>query len=215
MLFMLSPLALGAALLAAAAPQAVAAAQAAPALWAPRPASPEDAAATQKTVRALVNAIRYSKDEMASKKLNLTAMARVLLGDSWATASAAQQHDIVATLTTLLSRTSFPKGRELFAYLDALLFEAAQQRGDRIFVKTVVVVHRNLKKVELPIEWVLTREQGTWQVVDIISMGESTAEGIRDEEVAPLLQEGGVQKLIDTMHERASKLVPATPAAAP
>ena len=174
----------------------------------PKRPSAEDTAAAQKAVRALVNAIRYNKDDLAVSKLNLVAMARVLLGDAWATATAAQQQDVVASLTTLLTRTSFPKGRELFAYLDALLFEAAQQRGSRIEVKTVVVVHRNLKKVELPIEWVLTRERGTWQVVDIISMNESTAEGIRDEEVAPLLQEGGVAKLIATMHERAARMGP-------
>ena len=178
-----------------------AAAQAAAAVAA-APASPADAAAAQKSVRALINAIRYNKDDLAAKRLNFDGMARLLLADSYAQASTAQRQDFVSSLGKLVAGTSFPKGRELFHYLDALLFEAATPQGDAMRVKSVVVVHRNLKKVELPIEWVLTRTAGQWQVVDIISMNESTAQGIREEEVLPLYKEGGLDKVLAAMHER-------------
>jgi ABC-type transporter MlaC component len=177
--------------------------------------APQDAAAAQKAVRALINAIRYNKDDLAASKLNFKGMASLLLGETWSEATPTQQNDFVHDLKTLVTRTSFPKGREMFAYLDALLFEAAQKCGDTMHVKSVVVVHRNLKKVELPIEWVLAADKGAWQVVDIISMNESTAAGIRSEEVLPLLQEGGLSKLLATLHERVAKLPPVAQPRAP
>jgi phospholipid transport system substrate-binding protein len=189
-------------------------AQAAPVAQAPQaaqapatvPASVADAAAAQKSVRALINAIRYNKDDLAAKKLNFDGMARLLLADDYAQASTAQRQDFVASLGKLVTGTSFPKGRDLFHYLDALLFETATSQGDAMHVKSVVVVHRNLKKVELPIEWVLTRTAGQWQVVDIISMNESTAQGIREEEVLPLYKEGGLTQVLTAMHERLEQL---------
>ncbi len=168
--------------------------------------APADAAAAQKSVRALINAIRYNKDAVAAKHLNFDGMAKLLLADSYAAATSAQRQDFVSALGTLVTRTSFPKGRDLFGYLDALLFETATAQGDTLHVKSVVVVHRNLKKVELPIEWVLTRSGSGWQVVDIISMNESTAHGIREEEVLPLMQEGGLAKVLQAMHERTNAL---------
>jgi phospholipid transport system substrate-binding protein len=160
-------------------------AQAAPVAQAPQaaqapatvPASAADAAAAQKSVRALINAIRYNKDDLAAKKLNFDGMARLLLADDYAQASTAQRQDFVTSLGKLV-----------------------------MHVKSVVVVHRNLKKVELPIEWVLTRTAGQWQVVDIISMNESTAQGIREEEVLPLYKEGGLTKVLTAMHERLEQL---------
>lgn len=177
--------------------------------------SAADAAAAQKSVRALINAIRYNKDAVAAKHLNFEGMARLLLLQDYDKASAAQRQQFVASLGTLVAKTSFPKGREMFHYLDALLFEAASQAGDTLQVGSVVVVHRNLKKVELPITWVLTRSQDVWQVVDIISMKESTAHGIREEEVLPLMQEGGMAKVLAAMQERLAQLPAATEAQAP
>jgi ABC-type transporter MlaC component len=165
-----------------------------------------DAAAGQKVVRALVNAIRYGKDQMAIDRLGLEHMSQMLLEDAWAGATPVQQHDFVEGLRTLLVRTSFPRGREMFAYLDALLFKGVTTQGEDLHLRSVVVVHRNLKKVELPLEWVLVRAGPAWQVVDIVSMGDSTAEGIRDEEVRPLRAQGGIEHVLAAMQERIHKL---------
>lgn len=177
-------------------------------------ATPTDAAAAQKSVRALINAIRYSKDDLAASKLGFEGMAKLLLADSWTEATPAQKQALVRDLGTLVTRTSFPKGRDLFGYLDALLFETATAQGDTMHVKSVVVVHRNLKKVELPIEWVLAQNPShQWQVIDIISMNESTAAGIREEEVLPLLHEGGLPKVLAALAERATQVGGSRPAA--
>ena len=196
LLCLLAPMVLGAAVPSARAATAQAAA----------PASSAEAAAAQKSVRALINAIRYNKDESAAKRLNFDGMAKLLLADGYAQASAAQRQDFVASLGKLVTGTSFPKGRDLFGYLDALLFGTATPVGDAMHLKSVVVVHRNLKKVELPIEWVLTRTSGQWQVVDIVSMNESTAAAIREQEVLPLYKEGGLPKVLTAMHERIEQL---------
>lgn len=174
----------------------------------PAAASANDAAQAQKSVRALINAIRYNKDAVAAKHLNFDGMARLLLLTEYDKATPKDRAAFVSALGTLVTRTSFPKGREMFHYLDALLFESATQAGDKVQVGSVVVVHRNLKKVELPITWVLTRTDNLWQVVDIISMNESTAHGIREEEVLPLLQEGGLPKVLSAMQDRLAQLPP-------
>jgi ABC-type transporter MlaC component len=186
----------------------LAVAQAAPP---PAAVTAADTQAAQKTVKALVNAIRYRKDALAAGKLGFEPMAKLLLQDAWQNATAAQRTDFVRGLTTLVTRTSFPKGREMFQYLDALLFESVAPVGDTLHVKSVVVVHRNLKKVEIPIEWVLGRAAAGFQVVDIISFNESIAEGIREEEVLPLLKDGGMPHVLEALQKRVAEL----PAEAP
>ena len=170
-----------------------------------------DTQSAQKTVKALVNAIRYRKDALAAGKLGFEPMAKLLLQDAWQSATTAQRTEFVQGLTQLVTRTSFPKGREMFAYLDALLFESVTPVGDTLHVKSVVVVHRNLKKVEIPIEWVLGSTAKGHQVIDIISFNESIAQGIREEEVLPLLKAGGMPQVLKALQERVAELPAESP----
>jgi phospholipid transport system substrate-binding protein len=165
-----------------------------------------DDKAVQKTLKTLVNSIRYNKDDVAAKQLSFEAMAKGLLQDTWAGLSEADRKEFLTHLETLIRRMSFTKGRDMFQYLDAVLYDPVKMQGDAAHCKSTVVVHRELKKTEIPIEWVLVREGGAWKVADTVTLGESTTEGIRQDQVLPLLKEGGVPALMDALRKKAAEL---------
>lgn len=186
---------------------AVPAGVAAAATPAPTPASAgATAQQAKKSVAALVNAIRFDKRALGEKHLGFGAMAQHLLGPSYQQMGSAERSQFIDDFRVLLVGTAFPKGHELFAYLDGILYGQARQDGERTLLPSTIVVHRNLKKTEMKVEWALVPENGELKVVDVVSMGESTCDGIRDDEVAPLVKEGGVQKLLSVLHERAESI---------
>lgn len=176
---------------------------------APQSVPGPDAGAAQSVVKGLVGAIRYGKDEIGAKRIGTTTMAKALLGPTWGEMNPGERDHFVTGLRKLLVATSFPRGREMFQYLDALLFAAPAKVGDQLQLPCTIVVHRELKKVEVPVTWVLGQEDGAWKVVDIVAQSESTTAGVREDEVMPLLKEGGVKKLLAVLDERLAKVAKA------
>ncbi|HET6343740.1 MAG TPA: ABC transporter substrate-binding protein, partial [Myxococcota bacterium] len=148
----------------------------------------------------------YNKDDVAAKQLSFEAMAKGLLQDTWTGLSEADRKEFLAHLETLIRRMSFTKGRDMFQYLDAVLYAPVTMHGEAAHCKSTVVVHRELKKTEIPIEWVLVKEGGAWKVADTVTLGESTTEGIRQDQVLPLLKEGGIPALMDALRKKAAEL---------
>jgi ABC-type transporter MlaC component len=162
--------------------------------------------ATQKTLKSLVGAIRYGKDDLAAKQVAFPQMAKTLLADDWQKLSPAEQTELSKGLETLVRALSFPKGKDMFQYLDAVLYESARVEGDTAKVKSTVVVHRDLKKAEIIIDWVLANDGGTWKVLDTIMLGESTLLGLRNEQVKPLLAEGGTAAVMKAVREKVAEV---------
>jgi phospholipid transport system substrate-binding protein len=162
--------------------------------------------AVQKTLKSLVGAIRYGKDDMAAKQVAFSGMAKGLLAEDWAKLSPAEQTELVSGLETLIRSISFPKGRDMFQYLDAVLYDPARVEGDTARVKSTVVVHRDVKKAEIGIDWVLVKDGGTWKVLDTVMMGESTLTGLREGQVKPLIQQGGTAALMKAMRDKVAEV---------
>lgn len=161
-------------------------------------------AAVQKTLKILIGAIRYKKDDLALKQLALPEMSQVLMGESWSTMQTSEKDAFLGDLATLLKGMCFPRGRDIFQYLDAVFYAPATFSEHEAHCKSTVVVHRELKKTEIVIDWVLHQQAGgAWRVVDTKMLGESTAEGIREDQVLPLLKEGGVAKVLEAMRTQA------------
>lgn len=185
---------------------------------APQSVAGPDAAAAQAAVKGLVGGIRYGKDNLALKRLGTETMAHTLLGDSWQKADPKDRQHFVQGFGELLAADAFVRGREMFRYLDALLFAAPARVGEQLHLACTIVVHRELKKVEIPVTWVLGQEDGTWRVVDIVAQKESTLTGLREEQIDPLLKEGGMRALLQALDARVAKVkkdAPAAKAAAP
>jgi phospholipid transport system substrate-binding protein len=166
--------------------------------------------AVQKTLKALVGSIRYGKDDMAARQVAFGGMGQALLTEEWQKLSAAEQAEIARGLETCIRALSFSKGREMFKYLDALLFEPARLDGNTAKVKSTIVVHRELKKAEIIIDWVLTKDAGSWKVLDIVMMGESTLAGLRDEQVKPLLTKGGKAAVLQALRDKVAEVTKKT-----
>lgn len=160
----------------------------------------------QKPVKLLIGAIRYQKDDMAIKLLALDVMTRELNTHHLAKMSDAQKKEFETGLGLLLRKLSFPKARELFQHIDAILYEDPKLSGDRATLKSTIVVHRAYKKQELVLVWTLVKKGKAWLILDVETVGESTLEGIREEQVDPLVKEGGVDLLMKKLREKLAEV---------
>lgn len=160
-----------------------------------------------KPIKQLITSIRYSKDDLANGFLAHRRMCEIVCGDAWKKFTPEQQKEFADGYAYLLKRISFPKARELFEHLDSLLHEVQKIEGDKAHVKQVVVIFRNYKKEEIILEYAMERSaDGKWQVVDVVAEGESTLEGIREDQVEPLLKEGGNDLLLKKMREKVAEV---------
>jgi len=162
--------------------------------------------AIKKSLTTLVNAIKYGKDDTAAQKVAFGAMAQGLLTDDWGKFSPAEQAELSRGLETIVRTLSFKKGREMFQYLDALLFEPARVEGNKAKTKSTIVVHRDLKKAEIIIDWVLVKEGDNWKVLDTVMLGESTLASLRDEQVKPLLKQGGPAAVMKALRDKVAEV---------
>lgn len=169
-------------------------------------ASSPAASGAEPTLKKLINLIRFGRDDKAAALLAFDAMAQRLMGEDWGKLSASDQKEMVAGLEKVLRRVSFERGREVFKYLNALRFDPARQEGDTTHVRSVVVIFRDLKKSEVVIDWVLIRTPSGFKVVDTVILGESTADAVRNEEVKPLLAEGGVPALMAALRKKVAEV---------
>ena len=164
------------------------------------------AAEAQKPIKTLINAIRYSKDDIAAKQVAYDVMVEQIMGDAWKDASVSDRTELVSGMEKVIRGLSFPAGRDMFKYLDNVLYDAPRQDGGSIKVKSTVVIHRDLKKSEIVIDWALAKSGGQWKVYDTVMQGDSTVAGIREDQVKPLLKEGGVPAVVKAMRDKVAEV---------
>lgn len=159
----------------------------------------------KKTLTLLINSIRYKRFERAGQQLGFAGMTKLVCGAAWETMSDAQRARATEDVGQIVRSVSFARGGEIFGYLDAIRTGEPRRVGQTLVLPSTIVVHREFKKEEMTIEWVFAQEQGQWRVVDTIVGGESTAAAIYSEEVAPLVKEGGIAKLLAALKKRADE----------
>jgi len=160
----------------------------------------------QKPVKMLIGAIRYKKDKLALKLLALDQMTKELNASHWDEMKPAERKEFEKNLGILLQKLSFPKARDLFKHIDAILYDQPTVKGDRATIKSTIVVHRAYKKKEIVITWTLFKRGKKWLILDTKTVGESTTKGLREDQVDPLVNEGGVKKLLQAMRDKVKEL---------
>ncbi|MBN1207951.1 MAG: ABC transporter substrate-binding protein [Myxococcaceae bacterium] len=170
----------------------------------PALAAPNDDVA--KPVKTVVQSVRYGKDLIALKKFGGEQQARFLLGDAWDKASEAQRKEFIELFHTLFAKVAFPKVRDNFKNLSAINYEPPEVKGDEAKVASTIVIDHPMKKQELKLKYSLAKIGADWKVVDVAVLGDSMLTGIRDDQVRPLLQEGGWDALIKAMRAKADEL---------
>lgn len=161
----------------------------------------------QKPIKVLLNAIRYEKFDLAAKQLAYRQMATRLLDKHWEKLSTQEQTEAETSLAKLIGARSFSKGHDLFKHLDAVVYTKPVSSGADAICRSTIVVHRDYKKTEMVIDWVLFPSDATWKIVDMIVLGDSTLAGIREEEVEPLINSGGIKAVFEALRKQVAETV--------
>jgi phospholipid transport system substrate-binding protein len=165
-----------------------------------------DPKAIEKTVKTVITAVRFNKDDLAAKQLAFDSMTQRLMGKEWADLSDADKKELQVGVETLIRKISFKRGRSMFEHLDAVLYETPRIKDNEARIKSTVVVYRDYKKAEIVIDWVLIPQNNQWKIVDTILLGESTIDGIYEDEVKPLIAEGGIPKVMQALRKKLANI---------
>jgi phospholipid transport system substrate-binding protein len=159
-----------------------------------------------KPLKALINSVRYEKDLLALKNLSGEEQGKFLVGEQWAKGTEAQKKEFITLFHTLFAKIAFPKIRENFKNLDTVLYEEPTVEGDRAKVGSTILINHPLKKQELKVKYDLLKEKGGYKVIDVAVLGDSMLKGIQEDQVQPILKEGGWDKLLDLMRTKTKEL---------
>lgn len=165
--------------------------------------------ALEKPVRILIGAVRYKKDALALKLLAGNAQGEALLGDTWKKATPKQRAEFVRLFHELFAGIAFPKIRANFKYLDTILYENPKVHGSHASIESTLVILNPLKKEELRVHYDLVKVHGAWKVLDVKVLGtggKSMLTDIREQQIQPILAEGGLPHLLDLMRKRAAEV---------
>ena len=165
--------------------------------------------ALEKPIRTLVSAVRYDKDDLALKNLAGDPQGKILLGETWEKASPEQRKQFVTDFQALFAALAFPKIRKAFEHLETIVYDDAKIEGTNATIVSTLVVLHPVKKREYRVSYDLTKVGGAWKVVDVQVLGTgrpSMLVGIRDEQVAPILAEGGIDAVLKVMTERLTQV---------
>ncbi len=159
-----------------------------------------------KTIKTVITAIRYKKDDMAAKKIAWLPMTKAIMQDDWNRASPKQQGELVAGVEHLVRKASFAKGRSLFKHLDTIAYGSAEEKGDKVLCRATIVVHNKAVKKEIVLDFVLIKEDGVWKIFDTIIAGESTSAGIHEDQIEDLMDDGGVEAVLKALRTKLATL---------
>jgi phospholipid transport system substrate-binding protein len=164
------------------------------------------ATAGKPSIKTVVNAIKYEKDDLAAQQVAFGPMTERIMGSAWKDVGDSDRKELIAGVETLIRKISFRRGREQFKYLDAILYKPVRTEGDEIRCLATVVIHHELRKTEMPIDFVFAQEASSWKIVDVVMSGESTTSGIHQEQIQPLLKEGGVPAVMKALRGKLAEV---------
>lgn len=119
--------------------------------------------------REISPAERESLKTVINENIDFGAMGRTALGSLWADLTEEEQTDFTTTFSEVVRSQSLS---DLEIYRSAVTYEQIDVSGDSAHVQTI----NRRDETEIPVDYELRRENGTWRVVDIVIDEVSTAE---------------------------------------
>ncbi len=159
-----------------------------------------------KPLKTVINSVRYGKDLAALKQFAGDEQGKLMVADSWSKGTDAQRKEFQDLFLQLFGKIAFPKIRKNFENLDTVLYEEPVITGETAAVASTILINHPLKKQELKVKYNLVKQAGGWKVVDVLVLGDSMLTGIRDDQVQPILKEGGWDALMKAMREKAQEM---------
>jgi phospholipid transport system substrate-binding protein len=162
--------------------------------------------AVVKPLKTVVGSVRYGKDLAALKHFAAEEQGRLLLGEEWGKATEAQRKEFSELFGVLFAKLAFPKVRQNFEHLETVLYDAPKVEGDKAEVGSTIVILHPMKKQELRLRYQLVKDKAAWKVVDVTVLGDSMLKGIRDDQIKPIMAEGGWDNLLTLMRAKVKEL---------
>lgn len=161
----------------------------------------------KKPITVFVNAVRYGKNDVALKYVDGHAQGAFLLTDDWASATPEQKREFISLFHVLFSEIAFPKLKDNLQKIETILYgEVEAVEGYTEITSTLVVLHP-LKKQEVKVRYRLSEKSGNFRLVDVTFEGDdSLLTHIRDEQIQPLMKEGGWDGLLTQLRQRAAEI---------
>lgn len=173
---------------------------------APAPAAPAAQAAVnpvEKPIRTLIGAVRFGKFPMALTALDGETQGKLLLGDDWAKGTPAQRAEFVKLFHAVFAKQALPKIQKNFEHLESMVYDAPEIAGDTASIKSVVTILHAMKKQELKLKYKMQKVGADWKVVDVAVLGDSMIKSIREDQIVPIMKEGGWNKLLELLRQKA------------
>jgi phospholipid transport system substrate-binding protein len=160
-----------------------------------------------KPLKTVVNSVRYGKDLLALKSFAGEEQGKLLVGEYWAKGTDAQRAEFTKLFLELFGKIAFPKIRKNFENLDTVLYDEPTIEGEKAKIGSTILINHPMKKQELKVTYDMIKGKGGWQVIDVtVKGGNSMLTDIRDDQVQPLLKEGGWDGLLKAMRDKAAEL---------
>jgi phospholipid transport system substrate-binding protein len=171
-------------------------------------ARPKEKAEHEQMIGRLINSVRYGQDKAALAFMDGETEARELLGAAFDKGTPDQRAEFIRLFHHIFAGVAFPKMRSNFEHLTTITYDAPEVKGTRTDIGSVIHIQAGPKEQELRVRyWLSKGADGKPRVVDVTIQGDkSMLTNIRDDQIQPILAEGGWTKLLELMRERAKDL---------
>jgi phospholipid transport system substrate-binding protein len=171
-------------------------------------ARPKEKSDHEVQIGRLINNVRYAQDVSALGLLDGEQQARTLLAGAWDQGTPAQRTEFVTLFHHIFAGVAFPKMRDSFQHLTTTTYSAPETVAGRMEVASVLHIQAGPKEQELKVRyWLHKGTDGKIRVVDVTIQGDkSFLTNIRNDQIQPILAEGGWAKLLELMRARAKEL---------
>ena len=159
----------------------------------------------KKSVSDVVNNVRYARDLKALSLFGTEAQGAFLLGEDWKKGTDAQRKEFSELFKVIFGKVAFPRVRENFKYFGSFTTEEPKVDGKGAELGSVLLLDHPVKKQEMKLKFTLVNDAG-WKVVDVSVAGDSMLKGIRDDQIRPILKDGGWDNLLKLMREKVKEL---------
>jgi phospholipid transport system substrate-binding protein len=153
-------------------------------------------------VKKMIAQIRASQDAQALNQMEMVSISRYLLGAYYDKATEQQRNEFSNLFQSLFARIAFSRVRENFKNLASIYYDPPAISGNEATVASLVIIDNPLKKQEIKMRYTVVKGRAGWQVKDVAVLGSSLLESIRDDQVQPVLKEGGMEHLLQVMRDK-------------
>lgn len=168
-------------------------------------AQPAPLASVERMVNSVIEVLEHPDLSLQEKKdqvrgrvegfLNIGSMSQRTLGNHWQTATVEQRERFVELFSRILETTYLNRIDDYSG--GSVKYLQQRVKDDRAIVDTVIIAD----ELELPVQYKMVYQQGSWQVFDLVIEGVSLVMNYRSS-YSEIIRREGLEGLFRLMEER-------------